>query len=116
MTSILVLLHMALDSLVSVWEHEPVVIVGLANAVLDLLVAFGVPVTSEQKLMIGGAIGAVSVVLLRASVYSPATANDDVTQAHITGFMDALQETNTPEAQAGPLYLRSIARHEPEAK
>lgn len=53
------------------WGSEPVVIVGLVDAVLILLISFGVNIAPEQKTAIDGVLAALGVLLARSQV-SPA--------------------------------------------
>lgn len=80
-----------LEALASLWAHEPVVIVGLVDAGIMLIVALGVPVSTELKVAIDTFLGAAGVVILRSTVYSPATHEDETGTAHLMGFMDAWQ-------------------------
>jgi hypothetical protein len=49
-------------------KHEPVVILALVEAAVVAAVAFGVPVTTEQKVAIAGLTAAVLTVLTRQLV------------------------------------------------
>jgi hypothetical protein len=56
------------------WSTEPALIVGVVEAVLVLLVAFGVPLTTEQRVAVLGVTSAVLAVagsLLIRSQVSP---------------------------------------------
>jgi hypothetical protein len=45
------------------WAAEPSLWVGLVTAVIILLVAFGVPITDDQKVAILGVVSAVLVIV-----------------------------------------------------
>jgi hypothetical protein len=44
-------------------RNEPAVVVGLVVAVLTLVVAFGVPISADQKAAVVGVVGAVLTLL-----------------------------------------------------
>ena len=52
-----------------IFNLEPAMVIGLVTAVLVLLVAFGVPVTTEQSEAIVGVTSAVLVVLTAATAF-----------------------------------------------
>lgn len=52
-----------MSRLIALWAAEPARIVGLVVAVLALLVAFGVQISTEQQTAIVGAVTAIIVVL-----------------------------------------------------
>lgn len=52
-----------MDKLVDLWAREPARIVGLVVALLALLVAFGVDITTEQQTAIVGIVTAILIVL-----------------------------------------------------
>lgn len=60
-----------LERLASLWASEPVVIVGLVDAVLVLLVSVGVPIDETVKLALDGLLVAIGVFIARSKV-SPA--------------------------------------------
>jgi hypothetical protein len=52
--------------------HNPVAWVALLNGVVDLAVAFGAPITLEQKAVIGVVLGLISAVFVQSQVTSTA--------------------------------------------
>lgn len=68
-------------------RNEPALIVGAVTAVIALLVAFGAPVTNEQKeAIIAAVIALIPVILaIRQSVFAPATVEKIEKQAAISG-------------------------------
>lgn len=45
------------------FPREPAVYVGIVNAIILLVVSFGLPITNEQKIAIDGLVGTVAVLL-----------------------------------------------------
>ena len=57
----------------TLWGREPALILTAVNAILALLVGFGLNLTPEQQALIYAAISAVLGVVVRQQVTSPAT-------------------------------------------
>ncbi len=57
----------------NLWNAEPVAIVALINAVLALVMAFGVTVTPAQTAAVLGVVNALLAILVRSRVTSPQT-------------------------------------------
>lgn len=53
-------------------SHEPLAWTALVNAIIDLAIVFGAPITTEQKTAIIATVGAVSVLFVRSKVTSEA--------------------------------------------
>jgi len=66
-----------MSALLTLWSKEPARIIGVVTAVLALLVAFGVEISTQQQTAILGIVTAVIFVLgaeiTRSQVYSPNT-------------------------------------------
>ena len=60
----------------NLWNAEPVMIVALVNAVLALVMAFGVTVTPAQTAAVLGVVNAVLAIVVRSRVTSPQTLQD----------------------------------------
>ena len=58
--------------LLNLWAGEPVVITGLVDAVLVLLVSFGLHIAPEQVTAIDGLLVAIGILVARSKV-SPVT-------------------------------------------
>lgn len=57
----------------NLWQKEPAVIIGLISAALSLGVAFGLPLSMEQKAAIIAFLTILGSVITRSQVSSPAT-------------------------------------------
>lgn len=57
-------------------SHEPAVWVGIANAMVVLVIAFGVPITMEQKGAMTAVIAVLSSIYVRSQV-TPAAKMDE---------------------------------------
>jgi hypothetical protein len=59
------------------WRAEPAMITGATTSVILLLVAFGVPISEDQKVAVIGVVSAVltllGAIVVRQNVYSPAS-------------------------------------------
>lgn len=71
-----------METLIDLWRKSPARIVGFVTALLALLVAFGVQVTTDQQVAILGIVSAVIILLggevTRSQVYSPNTFDEVV--------------------------------------
>ncbi len=54
------------------FSEEPVVWVAAVNALIVLAIAFGVPISNDQKIAIGGVITTLSAFFLRSQVFPAA--------------------------------------------
>ncbi len=52
-----------MSNLLDLWKSEPALVVGFVTAVLDLGIAFGLPVTPDQKIAIVGVVSAALAML-----------------------------------------------------
>ncbi len=61
-----------MSNLLDLWRAEPALVVGFITAVLDLGIAFGLPLTADQKVAIIGVVSAalamLGATLVRAEV------------------------------------------------
>ena len=91
-----------LDSLLSVWEHEPAVIIGVVDAALMVGATFGLPLTPEQKTGIDTLLGALGVLAVRSQVTPNATVQTVADTHYVLGIQDALDD---------PTLGHDIAKH-----
>ena len=56
------------EGIIHVWEAEPVAVTGLVTVLIDAGVAFGLPITPEQKLAVVGVVSALGVLIARSQV------------------------------------------------
>ncbi len=82
-------------------DREPTLIIGAATALIALAIAFGAPVTEQQKeSIIGAVIALIPVVLaIRQSVFSPATTARIEATAARTGHISP--ELTPPKGNVG---------------
>ena len=57
-----------MNALIALIQREPVILTNAAAAVIALAVAFGLPVTPDQKVAILGVVGLVATVVARSQV------------------------------------------------
>lgn len=65
-----------------IFNREPALILGAVQAVIVLVVSFGLDLTAEQSGAILAATAAVLAVIARQSVYAPATVEADYVPKH----------------------------------
>lgn len=70
----------------NMWRHEPIVILGVIEAGLALLLAFGFDLTGEQVGAIMAFAAAVVAVVGRQNVFSPATIEAEASAASATAL------------------------------
>jgi len=80
--------------LVNLWRTEPARVVGFITALVALLVAFGVELSSDQQNAILGIVAAVLILLgsevTRSQVTPTAKAEEDVAEAYNVGLYTAV--------------------------
>ena len=74
------------------FQMEPAIWIGLAEAVIILLVAFGVPISNEQKVAVIGVLTAVLVVV-----------GSIVTRFFVTPTAKLKKEEEEPPAEVAPV-------------
>lgn len=57
-----------IDYIINKWETEPVAISGLVTVLLDAAVAFGAPISPDQKTAVIGIVSAIGIVIARRQV------------------------------------------------
>lgn len=62
-----------MDNTPSLWGREPALFLGLANAVLAVVVGFGLPVTPEQVGLVNALVAAIIAFAVRSQVNPMAT-------------------------------------------
>lgn len=56
------------DKVYLLWEREPVAVTAVVTGLIDLAIAYGVPIDGDQKTAILGVISAIGVVVARNQV------------------------------------------------
>ena len=56
------------EKVVNLWETEPVAVSGLVTVALDAAVAFGAPISPDQKTAVIGVVSAIGVLIARSKV------------------------------------------------
>lgn len=56
------------DSVIRVWEREPVAVTAVITGALDVAIVFGVPIDDGQKTAIVGLVSAIGVLVARNQV------------------------------------------------
>lgn len=82
----------------TIFGREPALIYGAIAAIIALAVGFGLPVTPEQTGLILAVVTAIIAVVVRQSVYSPASTERISNEQYRAGLNDATQ----PEIPAPP--------------
>ncbi len=80
----------------NIWQAEPAVIVAFVEAIIVLLVAFGVPITSDQKVAIIGLTSAVLAVIGGFVVRSQVTPTTKVDQLVLHAISEPAQDVPPP--------------------
>lgn len=57
----------------SIFRKEPAALIGLVEAIIALVVAFGVPLDAAQTAGVMGVVAVIGAILTRQSVYAPDT-------------------------------------------
>lgn len=58
------------------FRKEPALLIGAAEAIIALVVAFGVPLDAAQTAGVMGVVAVIGALLTRQSVYAPATVEE----------------------------------------
>ena len=56
------------EKAVNLWETEPVAVSGLVTVALDAALAFGAPISPDQKTAVIGVVSAIGVLIARSKV------------------------------------------------
>jgi hypothetical protein len=62
-----------MNALLSLFQKEPALAIGFANAVLLVAINFGVPINADQKLALDSLFGAVLAILAAVAIRSQVT-------------------------------------------
>lgn len=68
MNTVLAAIGRLTAKVISVWENEPVAVSGLVTVLLDAAVAFGAPISDDQKTAVIAIVSAIGVLIARSQV------------------------------------------------